>query len=65
MGTYTRTHTRFFSEADLAPIREAIAALAEEWSERRPFVGAETRHAADLRLEQLNIAAQLAGEVCP
>lgn len=60
--THTRTHTYFWGAEDLAPLREEVEKLAEDWNQRREYVPMELVERGDHRVAILRAAVALAGE---
>lgn len=59
---YTRTHTYFWNEEDLAPLRKEAARLMDDWAKRAPYVDEETRVRGDVRCSALLTAITLCAE---
>lgn len=60
--TSTRTHTRYFDDERLAPLRKALDDLAADWNDRvRPFSD-ELRAAGDRRIAVAEAAYSLLAE---
>jgi hypothetical protein len=62
---YTRTHVRWFSEDELAPIRRAFAALRAEANTRRQHLPHEAVEGLVRRLETVTIGIELLAEPVP
>jgi hypothetical protein len=61
----TRTHTCFFSEEALTPLREVYVALSEDFDERRPYIDDVAEEAGDARLDALRVAIAFLAEPVP
>jgi hypothetical protein len=63
--TFTRTHTHYWGEEQIEPLRTAYDAIAEDFDKRRPYITDEAEAAGDMRLDALRSAIALAAEPVP
>ena len=61
----TRTHTVYFDEDSLVPIRDAFIALEGDWLDRGPHMSREAHEAGLRRLMVLSAAINLLAEPVP
>jgi hypothetical protein len=59
---YTRTHTVFFSEDDLAPLEKEHARLLADFQDREPHMSHELAERCRIRLHNLSLAIHFLGE---
>lgn len=54
--TYTRTFTRYFTEADVAPLTVELDRLYDDWRHRMEHIDPEVRADGNERLEAARLA---------
>ena len=61
----TRTHTVYWGDDQLDPLRKAYDQVAEHFDERRPYITDEAEAAGDARLDALRSAIAMMAEPVP
>lgn len=61
-GPYTHTHTVFFDEENLAPLRKEIEKLEQDYLARKPYIDADIKQRFDGRFTVLKAAVDLLAE---
>lgn len=62
---FTRTHTVWFGDEELAPLREAVRSIREDAAHRYPHLTDDARAALMLRVALLHSALDLLAEPVP